>query len=184
MTSNGLESREDLTIAPDHRPMAEQPAWRRDFPIDVPRDQYVERRELMKFLVLTSLAFTVGQFWIAARAWLARRTPAPERPIAAVGELPVGGTLVFHYPSDTDPCVLVRLAENRFVAYDQRCTHLSCAVIPRPDLGQLECPCHQGVFDLQSGRPLAGPPRRPLPAVELRLRGGVVYATGVIRRTT
>lgn len=183
MNSAGHESREEFTVAPDGQPMHLQPAWRRDFPIDAVRDQYVERRELMKFLVLTSLAFTVGQFWIAARAWLWRRSSAGEYRIASVNDLAVGSSLIFHYPTPTDSCVLVRLAENRFVAYDQRCTHLSCAVIPRPDLGELQCPCHHGVFDLESGRPLAGPPRRPLPQITIEIRRGAVYATGVRRRT-
>ena len=40
--------------------MAEQPKWRRDFPIDWAQDEYVSRRELVKFMVLTSAALTVG----------------------------------------------------------------------------------------------------------------------------
>jgi hypothetical protein len=50
-----LRDAEQVTIAPDGRPMEEQPAWRRDFPIDWPQDHYVERRDFMKFMVLTSL---------------------------------------------------------------------------------------------------------------------------------
>ena len=37
--------------------MAEQPAWRRDFPIDVPQEQYVARRDFTRFMMLTSAAF-------------------------------------------------------------------------------------------------------------------------------
>src|SRR5262249_2865382 len=59
-----LADQEQITVAPDGRPMEEQPPWRADFPIDWPQDEYVERRDFMKFLVLTSLAFTAGQFWI------------------------------------------------------------------------------------------------------------------------
>src|SRR3954466_14979955 len=76
---------EQITVAPDGRPMAEQPAWRTDFPIDWPQDHYVERRDFMKFMVLTSLAFTVGQFWIAGQNWWRRRRGEPE--IAAVAAL-------------------------------------------------------------------------------------------------
>ena len=64
-----------------------------------------------------------------------------------------------------------------------RCTHLSCAVVPRPERGELHCPCHVGSFEMTSGRPVAGPPRRPLPRIALEVRGGVVYATGVEERT-
>jgi Rieske Fe-S protein len=79
---------------------------------------------------------------------------------------------------------LVRLTASEFVAYSQKCTHLSCAVIPRPELGSLHCPCHDGFFDLRSGRPTAGPPSRPLPRVVLDIRDGAIYATGMEWRTT
>ena len=42
-------------------------------------------------------------------------------------------------------------ADRDLVAYSQKCTHLSCAVIPRPEKGVLHCPCHEGFFDLRSG---------------------------------
>jgi Rieske Fe-S protein len=175
---------EQVTIAPDGRPSDEQPAWRRDFPIDWPQDHYVERRDFMKFMVLTSLAFSVGQFWIAAENWLRRRRGAPELArLAAAGEVPVGQTRIFAYPTEHDPCVLVRTAERSFVAYSQRCTHLSCAVIPDVNAGVIRCPCHDGLFDLASGRPLAGPPRRPLSRVTLEIQGDQIFASGVEERT-
>jgi len=179
-----VEPRETITIAPDFRPDAEQPAWRQDFPIDWPQDQYVERRDFVKFLVLTSGAFTAGQFTIAAQSMLRERQPAGARRVASLDELPVGGSIVFDYPAQHDSCVLVRRAEHDLVAYSQKCTHLSCAVIPKPDQGVLHCPCHEGVFDLTSGRPIAGPPTRPLPRILLEVRGRDVYAVGVEAGTT
>jgi Rieske Fe-S protein len=80
--------------------------------------------------------------------------------------------------------VLVRTGERAFVAYDQRCTHLSCAVRPLVAEGTIHCPCHEGYFDLASGRPIAGPPRRPLTLVRVEVRGEHVFATGVEERTT
>jgi Rieske Fe-S protein len=180
-----LRDREQVTIPPDGRPVEEQPAWRQDFPIDWPMDHYVERRDFMKFMVLTSLAFTVGQFWIAAQNWWRRRRGRPEmHRVAALAEIPVGGAVTFAYPEAHDDCILVRTGERTLVAYSQQCTHLACAVRPLPDEGVLHCPCHEGFFDLASGRPVAGPPRRPLPLVHLEVRGGDVYATGVEERTT
>ena len=177
--------REQITIAPDFQPPEAQPAWRQDFPIDWPVDRYVERRDFMKFLVLISGAFAAGQVWIATQSWWRGRQDAPPRlRIAGLGDLAIGGTLVFRYPGDHDPCVLVRLGESDFVAYSQKCTHLSCAVIPRPELNALHCPCHEGYFDLRSGRPTAGPPSRPLPRVTLEIAGDGIYATGIEWRTT
>jgi len=171
---------EQLTIAPDGRPAEEQPRWRQDFPIDWPQDEYRSRRDFAKLLGLTSLAFVVGQAWIVILSLLRKARDRPlGREVAAVDELPVGGSKLFNYPRQGDLCVLVRVSADEFVAYGQRCTHLSCPVIPRPDLGRFYCPCHEGWFDLFTGQPLAGPPRRPLPYVALQVRDGRVYAIGV-----
>ena len=175
---------EQITIPPDGRPAEAQPAWRRDFPIDWPRDHYVARRDFTKFMVLTSLAFVVGQVWIGVRNAVRRsRGVFPIRRVAATGEVPIGASLLFHYPGPDEPCVLVRPAAGVWLAYSQLCTHLSCAVLPRVAEGVFFCPCHDGYFDLNSGRPIAGPPRRPLPRITLEVRGGAVYATGVQWRT-
>jgi nitrite reductase/ring-hydroxylating ferredoxin subunit len=175
-----LRNTEQITRAPDGRPMDVQPAWRTDFPIDWPQDAYVERRDFMKFMVLTSLAFTVGQFWIAGQNWLRRRRGAPEvARIAALSEVPVGSVHTFTYPTEHDPCVLIRPAGNVLLAYNQKCTHLSCAVIPKVDEGVIRCPCHDGVFEMATGRPIAGPPQRPLERILIVIRGGDISATGV-----
>jgi Rieske Fe-S protein len=173
------------TIPPDRRSMEEQPAWRHDFPIDWPQDHYVARRDFTKFLTLTSLAFVVGQVWIGVQDFLRRRRSEPAvLKIAEASALGIGEALPFNYPNDDHPCLLIRLADNRFVAFSQKCTHLACAVVPAFESKQLICPCHKGYFDLETGRPLAGPPRRPLPRILLQIKDNAVYATGVELRTT
>ena len=177
--------REQITIPPDFAPVESQPVWRQDFPIDWPQDQYVERRDFVKFLVLTSAAFTAGQFWIALENWYRKRRGQPAvRRIGSVDEVPVGGAVSFTYPDEHEPCLLVRLTDGEFVAFNQKCTHLSCAVIPRPDERSFFCPCHDGRFDLRTGEPTAGPPRRPLTRIVLDFRGRDIYAVGVEERTT
>jgi nitrite reductase/ring-hydroxylating ferredoxin subunit len=183
MTNRGTESQrvgESRGVAPDERPLAEQPRWRRDFPIDSAEDDYVSRRELVKFIVLTSAAFAVGQSWIALKSLLGRRkAAAPVVAIATLNELPVGGAKTFIYPEGSTPRLLIRTGQAGFVAYDQQCTHLLCPIVPAVEQGRLHCPCHNGWFDLQTGRPLAGPPQRALPRILLQLEGDIVYATGV-----
>jgi len=183
-----FDSQDDIplpVLTPDGRPFEDQPKWRRDFPIDVPEDNHVARREFTKFMVLVSFAFVVGQCWIwLMSAWRrARRKATPQR-IVAIAELPVGGAVSFKYPGPHDACVLVRTGNDEFVAYSSKCTHLSCAVIPDVEAGFLRCPCHHGFFDLASGRPVAGPPRRPLARIRLRSEDGHVMAIGVEERTT
>lgn len=171
---------EQLSIPPDGRPYHQQPQWRNDFPIDWPQDDFVARRDFTKFLVLTSFAFVVGQAWIVFQNFQrSRRGEPPIRKIADLAAVPVGSTLGFTYPQPHDDCLLIRTAPDRFAAFSQKCTHLSCAVIPDLRNGRFHCPCHQGYFDLATGSVLAGPPRRPLPRVLLRIQDGAIYATGL-----
>jgi Rieske Fe-S protein len=170
---------------PDGRPLAGQPKWRRDFPIDWGEDEYVSRRDLVKFIVLTSAAFVAGQAWLVLKTLFRRRPgPSPGLPVARVDDLAIGGAKTFQYPAGSTPRLLVRTGPGAFVAYDQQCTHLLCPVVPAVERGRLHCPCHNGWFDLETGRPIAGPPQRPLPRVLLEVRDGTVYATGIERPPT
>jgi nitrite reductase/ring-hydroxylating ferredoxin subunit len=176
---------EDVTVAPDGRPLAEQPRWRRDFAIDVPEDNHLARRDFARFLVLTSGAFVAGQAWIAVQSLVRhRRGPLPRVRIAAQADVPRGAALMFAYPRAHDACLLVRLPDDRLVAYSQKCTHLSCAVIPEVERGLLRCPCHEGYFDLATGNNLSGPPPRPLPRILLEEVGDDIFAVGVETRTS
>lgn len=175
----------DITRGPDGAPIDAQPRWRREFAVDLPRDQYVARRDFARFLVLTSGAFAVGQGWIAAHSLVrARRSPPGRKRIAALAELPPGTVVTFSYPGEHDPCLLIRTPAGELVAYGQKCTHLSCAVVPRLEEGVLHCPCHAGYFDLATGRNIAGPPPRPLPLIELEVVDGEIFAVAVTERTS
>jgi Rieske Fe-S protein len=170
-----------LAAFPDGRSEQDQPKWRLDFPIDVEADEYGARRDFTKFMVLTSLAFVCGQFWIALQSLFGARKPDKQR-IAKVDELEVGQAISFHYPTDREPCLLIRRSPDEFLAYSSQCTHLMCPVRPELEQGRLHCPCHEGYFDAATGKPIAGPPRRPLPRIQLQIEGDVIYATDVEER--
>ena len=171
---------EPRSIPPDRNPAADQPRWRKDFPIDWLGDDYVSRRDLIKYIVLTSGALAVGQAVVVSKQVL-EATEAPEEAlaIATLDELPVGEAKTFYYPEGSTPRLLIRIDESTFVAYDQQCTHLLCPVVPKVEQNKIHCPCHNGWFDLKSGVPIAGPPRRRLPRILLELRADTVYATGI-----
>ena len=174
----------EITTAPDGAPLATQPEWRKDFPIDWAGDQYVARRDFAKFLVLTSGAFVAGHAWIAVQDLVRkRRTGPPRLRIAKRSDVPPGTSLVFRYPTAHDPCLLICPEPGVLLAYSQSCTHLSCAVVPRIEEGVLHCPCHEGIFDLKTGKNIAGPPPRPLPRIVLAIEGDEVFALGVDDRT-
>ena len=175
---------DDISRAPDIRDELAPPQWRSDFPIDWSKDEFVARRDFTKFMVLTSCAFVAGQGYIAAQHLLRdRRGTLPRVKIAVLSEIPIGGVEAFSYPSEHDRCWLVRLAERDIVAFGQECTHLSCAVVPKVSEGVFLCPCHEGYFDLRTGRNISGPPPRPLPRVVLELEGDDVFAVGIAERT-
>ena len=157
-----------------------KPLWRDEFAIQTATERYVTRRQFSKFLVLTSLGMFIGNLWILVRSWFAAtKPPFPSTPIAAAADLGAGDVKLFSYPKPEDPCILIRIAADTFVAYSQKCTHLSCAVYFAKEQKRLECPCHEGYFSVADGSVLQGPPPRPLPRITLKRDGDNLIATGV-----
>ncbi len=65
--------------------------------------------------------------------------------------------------------ILLRTPSGELRAFSAICTHLSCIVQYRPDLGHIWCACHNGHFDL-NGRNISGPPPAPLEAFTVNVR--------------
>jgi Rieske Fe-S protein len=157
---------------------AEIQRWRAEFPYHWDADELVSRRELLQFAVYASGALFVGTAVLALLGRLRRRTETAAQPVARVGEIAEGQALYFNYPGPDDQAMLLHLPGGRFVAYSQKCTHLSCAVCYQPDRQRLFCPCHDGVYDVETGQPVAGPPQRRLPRILLEQKGDVLMAVG------
>lgn len=165
--------------AADRAPGAVANGWRSHFPYRWDADELVSRREMLQFAVYTSGTLFLGTALLAL-VRLFRRKPSPgELQIASVASVSPGQALYFHYPQPDDQAVLVRLEDGRFVAYNQTCTHLSCSVFYQEKQKRLFCPCHEGVFDVRTGEPVAGPPVRPLSRIDLRSDGEHLYAIGM-----
>jgi isorenieratene synthase len=77
-------------------------------------------------------------------------------------ELPERGYRAF--PQADGSSIFVGRRGDRVVALDGRCTHMGCPVAFDADADRFRCPCHGGIFD-GDGRPIAGPPVRPLDAL-------------------
>ena len=156
-----------------------EPLWRDEFSIETAMESYVARRQFAKFLVLTSLGMFVGNLWIVVRNWFAPKPLFQPQSLGSLGDIGVGEVKLFSYPTADDPCILIRTASDEFVAYSQKCTHLSCAVYFAREKNRIECPCHEGYFSVKDGSVLQGPPPRPLPRVLLQREGDEVIATGI-----
>jgi Rieske Fe-S protein len=156
--------------------------WRDEFSVFLERERFVGRRQLIKFLTLTSLGMFVGNVWILIRSWLRRDQKYPRQVIALARDIPVGGVKLFRYPTPQEQCLLIRTGEDDYVAYSQKCTHLSCAVFYSRDENQLICPCHNGRFSVRDGAVIQGPPTRPLPHIVIERQGQKLIAIGMGRR--
>jgi Rieske Fe-S protein len=156
-----------------------QEKWREDFPIEWGADNYVTRREFTKFLVLVSGATCAGNAYFVAQKFRAEQQSFPAVTVADMDEIQPGQVKLFRYPTEDVPAILIRQTNGEYVAYMQRCTHLSCPVLYEANMNKMICPCHHGEFDAATGRVLAGPPPRPLPRIRLRVENGKIMAEGV-----
>jgi nitrite reductase/ring-hydroxylating ferredoxin subunit len=154
--------------------------FQQDFPYDRGEEAQVTRREFCNFLGLTSAALFVGAAGFAGKAVIDSRESPTFQPaqIAGADGMAANTALNFHYPTAKDSAILIRTADGAYHAYGQQCTHLSCPVYYAREHQRLECPCHEGAFDVATGNVLYGPPPRPLDVIEVEVRGGQVWATG------
>jgi nitrite reductase/ring-hydroxylating ferredoxin subunit len=150
--------------------------WRAAFPYHWDADAQVNRRELLQLAVITSGALFAGTAILALLGRIRNVRRGEPKPVAQAAAIPEGEALYFEYPEEGDQAVLLHLPGGRFVAYSQVCTHLACSVYFQADKNRLYCPCHEGVFDPETGEPTAGPPLRRLPRIILRRDGDTLVA--------
>ncbi|MCB1023767.1 MAG: Rieske (2Fe-2S) protein [Acidobacteria bacterium] len=152
-----------------------------EFPYDRDEESNVTRREFCNFLFLTSGALFMGAAGFAAvSAYNSQfeRAYAPMK-IDGAAELKPGNSLNFRYPDKDETAILIRTADGNYYAYGQKCTHLTCPVYFAKENNRIECPCHEGGFDVTNGNVLYGPPPRPLDRVDIEVKGdGEVWAIG------
>jgi len=114
---------------------------------------------------------------------LLRRTGEFWQPIGLASAFTVGETVrvTFTDPSSlqwagvaaSTAAWLRRESEQEFSALAVNCTHLGCPVSWLPDAQLFMCPCHGGAF-YKDGAVASGPPPRPLPRYQVRVRDGQV----------
>jgi len=153
------------------------PNWRSDFPIRDKEAIHVSRREFAKFLSLFSGALALGSGAIVVKALaFPEGKPEGEHFICDDSEVPSGSMLQFELGGNkTIPYLLIHLADGEWRAFEQKCTHLSCAVHYVAENDRIECPCHKGSFNSRTGDVIEGPPPRPLPQLEVVRKEGKIF---------
>jgi Rieske Fe-S protein len=157
---------------------AREPVWRQDFPFTSAGEDEVTRREFVRYLVLASGGFAAGNVGVALWSSLRSINEGDPRAVVELARVPEGTAHLFHYPTAADPAILVHLPGGELRAFSQKCTHLGCVVYWSPEAQEMECPCHEGVFDARTGDVVAGPPQRPLGRIDVEVRGDTIWALG------
>ena len=91
--------------------------------------------------------------------------------VASVSEVPPGQMIAVI--ADGNELLLANVG-GQFFALSNICSHewayLSEGWLKEESL-EVECPLHEGRFDLRSGRPTALPPDEPVPSYEVKVEG-------------
>lgn len=130
-------------------------------------------------------------------------TAFPKVKVANLSDLEVGVPVIFNYPLDNEPNVLVKLGQKAtngigpdgdVVAFSLICQHLGCiwgflptGTSPPCNMSYKApepagyCCCHGSVYDLTKGaQVVSGPSPRPQPQVQLEVdSAGAIYAVGM-----
>lgn len=131
-------------------------------------------------------------------------TGFPRVKVSTLGELATGTSILFNYPLDNEPNLLIKTGtksergvgpDGDIVAFSQVCQHLGCESIQYVESGRSPtckssfaapgpvgyCCCHGSVYDfVNGGKVIAGPAPLPQPQVTLEVdSSGDIYATGM-----
>jgi len=161
-----VQSRSDETFLPE-------------LSLDSLTDAAASRRGFLTFLMACSAALFLATVPFAWRFLRRREERYPKVALGRVTDMPPGEARPFVYPGKDNPALLVHLPNGEWRAFEGTCTHLSCVVYWDAASGRVICPCHNAAFAAQTGAVLMGPPRRPLPRIELRVESDTLYAVGI-----
>jgi arsenite oxidase small subunit len=158
------------------------------------------RRNFLKTAVGAGAVLAVGGIAAVTKSlWTPSATTSgsfPRVKVANAASLQTDAYVIFNYPLDDEPNMLVKLGqratggvgpEGDVVAFSVVCQHLGCVVgygaqasgAPGP---AGVCPCHGSVYDfVNGGRVISGPAPRPQPQVSLEFdeATGDIYAVGM-----
>ncbi|MDA4119862.1 MAG: Rieske 2Fe-2S domain-containing protein [Thaumarchaeota archaeon] len=170
------------------------------------------KRDFLKAAATISAVLAVGGIASVMKSIVIPAVPAvpgttqtvfPRVKVSSLGELATGTTVIFNYPLDNEPNILVKVGrkaaggvgpDGDIVAFSQVCQHLGCIwgyvpsggspAVNRSYVASVPagyCPCHGSVFDLSAGaKVIGGPSPRPEPQVQLEVdSSGNIYAVGM-----
>lgn len=136
----------------------------------------ITRRDFLKLVKGTGIAVGVGALAAPVVAYFYPTDlsiyPAEPVLVCKQEELPVGESKTV--PFGRYPAIVINTA-NGLKAYSAACTHFACTVKWNPASGKIECPCHEGYFNLDDGLVISGPPPKPLLMLTAEIVDGQIY---------
>ncbi|MCA9218233.1 MAG: Rieske 2Fe-2S domain-containing protein [Planctomycetales bacterium] len=175
--------------APNDETDGTSPLWRAHFSVDLDLEKANSRRQFLGGAAIAGGTIACSKIALSTvtenqhastengTAW---HLFPPKRLAKTLSDLADGQAILFRYPDADSPCLLIKRSAQEVVAFSQKCTHLACPVVPTTDRDELHCPCHHGSFDMMTGKPLAGPPRKSLARIRIEVaEDGTLTATGV-----
>jgi len=136
----------------------------------------ITRRDFLKLVKGAGVAVGAGALAAPILAYLypTNLEIYPSEPVLVCGEdeLPDGEskTVAFgRYPA------LIINTGGKLKAYSAACTHFACTVKWNKASGEIECPCHEGYFDVKDGSVISGPPPKGLLILETEVTDGKIY---------
>jgi cytochrome b6-f complex iron-sulfur subunit len=140
----------------------------------------MKRRHLLNTLLSSGIAATAASIFYPILRFIIP-PEAAESAVMSVSagrpdDVPPNTGTIFKFGSE--PGLLIRTTEGELKAFSARCTHLNCTVQYDPAQKLIVCACHNGQFDL-NGKNVAGPPPKPLPALNVNVRGDEVIVSKV-----
>ncbi len=131
---------------------------------------------ISQLLVATGLAAILGP--IVAFFWPAKLEEVPSEPVSvgSTGSIAVNESKTIRF--GRYPALVINTPEQGLLAYSAVCTHFACIVKWNPESGMIECPCHEGFFQVSDGAVISGPPPEPLPTIPLFIEDDTIFIGG------
>lgn len=137
----------------------------------------ISRRKLVEGLIgLVTIFLTSGLVvTIMKYLWPVSTTKSGtgELLVSKVDDVQIGNPKKFIF---NGKAALLLKTESGYRAFGSVCTHLGCIAYFKSDENLIFCPCHIGKYDRNTGAVLSGPPPSPLPAIDIIVKEGSIYA--------
>ena len=141
-------------------------------------DTHSSRRNFIRSLLGFSVIASLGGVLAPIIGFLFPRShQSSERggrvKVASLAEIQAAGGIVV--PANNQAVILTASQGTQISAFSAICTHLGCVVKWKSAAGYIECPCHDGRFNAQTGAVISGPAPSPLVPREVIIEGDDVY---------